>query len=128
MPRLLNRNPAYRKHKATGQAVVTLNGRDYYLGQWQSAASKAEYERRIRQWQAAGGQSADRREELTFYELLAAFLGYAKTYHVDASGNPNSELVSFKILAKRLGKIYGGTRVSDFGPLAFKAFRKTLID
>jgi hypothetical protein len=32
MPKLVNRLPKYRKHKATGQAVVTLNGSDCYLG------------------------------------------------------------------------------------------------
>ncbi len=32
MPILKNAVPKYRKHRATGQAVVTLNGRDFYLG------------------------------------------------------------------------------------------------
>ena len=34
MPRLTERNPSYRKHRATGQAVVTIGGRDFYLGPW----------------------------------------------------------------------------------------------
>ena len=32
MPKLSNSAPKYRKHRASGQAVVTLNGRDFYLG------------------------------------------------------------------------------------------------
>jgi hypothetical protein len=32
MPRLNRSLPTYRKHKASGQAVVTINRRDYYLG------------------------------------------------------------------------------------------------
>ena len=28
--------PTYRKHKATGQAVVALNGKDVYLGRFKS--------------------------------------------------------------------------------------------
>ena len=32
MPKLKNKLPTYRVHKASGQAVVTLNGRDIYLG------------------------------------------------------------------------------------------------
>jgi hypothetical protein len=55
MPRRFGKNPAYRKHKATGQAVVILSGRDYYLGPHGSPASKAEYDRRVREWNAAGG-------------------------------------------------------------------------
>src|SRR3990167_6392065 len=31
MPRLTNATPKYRKHRASGQAVVTLNGKDHYL-------------------------------------------------------------------------------------------------
>ena len=31
MPRLTNRNPAYRRH-TSGRAVVTLKGQDVYLG------------------------------------------------------------------------------------------------
>jgi hypothetical protein len=37
--------PTYRRHKPTGQAVVTLCGKDHYLGKWNTAASKAEYNR-----------------------------------------------------------------------------------
>jgi hypothetical protein len=29
MPRLIRTLPKYRKHKASGQAIVTLCGRDY---------------------------------------------------------------------------------------------------
>lgn len=28
----------YRLHKASGQAVVTLDGRDFYLGEYKAAA------------------------------------------------------------------------------------------
>ena len=34
MPRLKNSTPKYRHHKATGQAIVTLDGQDFYLGPW----------------------------------------------------------------------------------------------
>ena len=42
MPRLVRTLPGYRKHKASGQAVVTLNGRDHYLGPHGTKASKRE--------------------------------------------------------------------------------------
>ena len=53
MPKLL-RVPKYRRHKPTGQAVVTLSGKDHYLGKWNTTASKAEYSRLIGEWLAAG--------------------------------------------------------------------------
>ena len=57
MPRLLHSLPRYRHHKATGQAVVTVFGKDRYLGPWQSKASRAEYDRLIAEWLAAGRPS-----------------------------------------------------------------------
>ena len=35
-----NRLPNYRRHKATGQANVTLSGHDYYLGPLLSKANR----------------------------------------------------------------------------------------
>ncbi len=55
MPKLKNRVPSYRRHKATGQAVVTVAGRDIYLGKYNTAASRAEYKRIIAEWTAHDG-------------------------------------------------------------------------
>jgi len=38
--------PAYRLHKPTGQAVVRLDGRDFYLGKHGTEASQERYRRR----------------------------------------------------------------------------------
>ena len=50
MPRLVDALPKYRKHRASGQAVVTLNGRDHYLGPYGTSASEAFYDRLIAEW------------------------------------------------------------------------------
>ena len=50
------RVPSYRRHKPTGQAVVTINGQDIYLGKWNTAASRAEYDRLIAEFLANGRQ------------------------------------------------------------------------
>ena len=44
--------PKYRLHRASRQAVVTLAGRDHYLGPWRSLASRTEYDRLIGEWDA----------------------------------------------------------------------------
>ena len=46
------RVPSYRRHKPTGQAVVTINGSDLYLGKWNTAASRTEYDRLIAEFLA----------------------------------------------------------------------------
>ena len=52
MPRLTRSAPRYRRHRASGQAIVTLNGRDFYLGQYSSTASRQEYDRLTAEWLA----------------------------------------------------------------------------
>ena len=44
------RVPKYRRHKSSGQAVVTLGGRDCYLGKYNTAASKQAYQRLTAEW------------------------------------------------------------------------------
>ena len=67
MPRLATAFPKYRKHKASGQAVVTLNGRDHYLGPHGTAASKAFYDRLIAEW-LVQGRSSPGPQEAPFQE------------------------------------------------------------
>ena len=59
------RVPSYRRHKPTSQAVVTINGRDIYLGKWNTAASKAEYDRLQADMEASGHGGVNR---LMLYE------------------------------------------------------------
>lgn len=123
MPKLLGKLPKYRKHRASGQAIVTLGGRDFYLGPHNTKASKAEYDRLCREYIASGGSSARRPEEhLTISGLLAAFWKHAEKHYAGSS-----ELANFKTLIKRVRKAYGPTAVSEFGPLRLKAFRESLI-
>ncbi|MBI2479318.1 MAG: hypothetical protein HYV60_12000 [Planctomycetia bacterium] len=79
MPRLTNSVPKYRKHKATGQAVVTIDGRDYYLGPHKSKASKLEYDRLIGEWVQNGRKMpSDDSDDTTIVELIAAYWKFAQ--------------------------------------------------
>ena len=48
------RLPMYRHHKARNLAVVRLDGRDHYLGPFDSPESHAEYRRLVGEWLASG--------------------------------------------------------------------------
>src|SRR5262249_23440196 len=54
MPARHLRVPSYRLHKPTGLAVVSIGGRDVYLGKHESSESRAEYDRIIAEWLATG--------------------------------------------------------------------------
>lgn len=47
MPKLTRKLPSYRLHRVSGHAVVTLNGRDHYLGPRGSPESVEAYKRLI---------------------------------------------------------------------------------
>lgn len=48
-----DRIPSYRLHKASGQAVVVLGGRSFYLGKFGTPGSRSEYRRVLAEWLAA---------------------------------------------------------------------------
>ena len=67
------RIPQYRRHSPTGQAVVTLGRRDIYLGRWNTAASRAEYDRLIGEWLAGGRRLPCPQSDLTVVELIRQY-------------------------------------------------------
>ena len=84
MPRLTTSVPKYRRHKASGQAIVTIQGRDHYLGRWRSKVSKLTYERLIGEWFAAGRPSkpTSSPNDITVTELIATYWRFARGYYV----------------------------------------------
>lgn len=124
------RVPQYRRHKPSGLAVVTLDARDFYLGPYGTAASRAEYDRLIGEWVANGRRlpgPAGPAAGLTINELLAAYWQYAQSYYVKGS-EPTSELSYIRVALHYLRGLYGQTPVAEFGPLALKAVRQRMID
>lgn len=129
MPKLIHAAPKYSYHKASKQAVVTIQGRDIYLGPWQSKASKLEYDRLIGEWLAAGRQAPVRPGDVgtSIMELAAGYWDFAKANYVK-DGKPTGQLAGIKIALRFLKKQYGHTLAANFGPLALKAIRDQMID
>lgn len=108
--------PSYRKHKASGQAVVTLNGRDHYLGKYGTAASRAEYDRLVALWIGGGRQPLGKRHrDTTVDEVILAFWRWATSYYVKA-GKPTAHLRLAKHALKDLSRFWGMGAARDFGP------------
>jgi integrase len=125
------RTPAYRLHKPTGQAVVTLNGRDNYLGAFGTPTSRAEYDRLIAEWLAnerrpVPGANNAGPADLTVNELLVAYLRFADGYY-RKNGQPTAEPANIRFAIRPLRILYGHTLARDFGPLALKTVRDKLI-
>jgi integrase len=124
---LVTRVPSYRLHKPTGQAVVTINGRDRYLGQHGSAASRRAYKRLIAEWAASGGDPATN-ADLTVAEVIQRFRRHAEAYYRGPDGQQTCEVENIRKACRLLRMIYSDTLAKDFGPLALQAVRGALIE
>ena len=121
--------PTYRRHKPSGQAVLTLNAKDFYLGPFGSKASRAKYDQLLAEWISNGRQlprsvvGVDR----TIAEIVSAYLAHAKVYYAN-DGETTSEYSCMKDAVRPLCELYSRTVAKDFGPLALKAVRQRMID
>jgi integrase len=132
MPKLtVGRYPSYRLHKQSGQAVVTLNGHDQLLGEYDTEASRAKYDRIIAEWLASGRTSARGAildsDGLLVSELILRFMAHAQTHYRLPGGYHSLEINNFRDAFKPLNRLYGSTLAIQFGPLALKAVRVAMI-
>jgi len=132
MPRLVNKPPSYRLHRSDGRAVVTLDGRDNFLGKYGTPESRAEYDRLVGEWLANGRRSGGQNEvaptDLSVNEVLLAFWRHAERHYRKPDGTPSGELDNYRDSLRDLKRLYGGTVARDFSPLKLKAVRQGMID
>lgn len=125
------RTPSYRLHKPSGQAVVTIDGRDIYLGRHGSPGSRSEFDRLLAEWLVNGRRlstpASQGGSDLTVNELLLTYLAFADSYYVK-HGKPTTELASIRVTVRPLRHLYGHTLARDFGPLQLKAVRRAMVD
>jgi integrase len=133
MPRLTRSIPAYRKHRASGQAVVTLGYRDFYLGPYGTKVSRNEYDRIVGEWLRQGrqlgrqhtGQSSSG-QELCVNQLIVAYLHFAQDYY-RKRGRPTSEYSAIVYALRHVKRLYGRKPVSEFGPIALQTVMHAFV-
>ncbi len=109
----------YRRHKASWQAVVTLNGKDHYLGRYNSAASREAYNRIIQEWLTAGRRLLKPDASLTVNELILAYWRMVEgSFAPTVSGHDPGELHCLRTALRLVRELYGRTAASAFGRLA----------
>jgi integrase len=117
--------PEYRKHAFKSIAVVTIDGVDFELGRYDSAASRNKYDRLVTEWIANGRAlpASEGSKTLTVKRLVATFRGFAKGYY-----RGSTEAVNLEYSMKPLVDLYGSLPASEFGPLKLKAVRQKMIE
>jgi integrase len=128
MPKLRNTVPRYRKHKASGQAIVNLNGQDFYLGPHGTRASKREYDRLIGEWLTGGRQQRVTSDEgLTITEAMAAYWRHVKAYYVK-NKKPTPEQACIRCTLRFVKELYADLPAAEFSPRSLKTVRSRMVD
>ena len=134
MPRR-NHIPAYRLHRQSGQAIVTLTDglgrrRDYTLGVFDSSESRAKYATLLAEWEANDRHifQPAAANDITITELIDRFWPHVESYYRHPDGTPSKEPEDFKFSLRPLKHLYGDTSAKSFGPIALKAVRKLMIE
>jgi integrase len=123
--------PSYRLHKPSGQAIVVIQGKTFYLGKWKSVQSEDEYRRLIAEWSTFKRQSrppekSKRHSDICISEVVRAYWNYACEYYVK-DGKQTTEPGTIRQALRPLNQLYGHTPVAEFGPLALETCMQAMI-
>jgi hypothetical protein len=137
--------PQLRRHRASGQGVVTLSREDIYLGTWPASEAEAPsrvrsaYDQAIQEWPARGrrprrttttaesGAVVAGAGGLFVVELVNRYLDFAERHYRPRPGARTNELGNIKGSLRPLLHLYGRTLASEFGPKSLKAVRELMI-
>jgi integrase len=125
-------DPKYRHYKPKDLAVVRIDGRDHYLGPYDSPESWEKYHRLLAERAVKGTvapvtvQPGD--AGLTIAEVILAYYRHAESYYRREDGTQTAEVENIRLALRPLRELYGGALAREFGPMALKAVRQTMID
>lgn len=131
-----NSVPAYRPHKATGQARVIIAGKTYYLGKYGSEESQEKYGRLIAEWKASNRTAAPKlptsklstsQPGILIVELVNAYWKWAQGYYLK-DGTPTDQQHVVALAMREIKRTYSLTPAEAFGPLALRAVQQQMID
>jgi len=133
MPRT-NRPPSYRLHKARNCAVVTIGGKNFYLGAYGSSESLEKYARLISQVHADRGTprtvpsaSPAAQEGIAVNELILRYLEFASGYY-RKNGESTGEFENIRCAVRPLKRLYGHSPAGQFKTKDLELVRQAMID
>jgi integrase len=124
---MTGRIPAYRLHRPSGQAVVTLNGRDHYLGRHGTAESRAAYDHLIARWLADGKRPIRDAQGPSVNEVLLAFWEHAREYY-RKEGRATSQIKVIRAACRGARDLCRDVSAREFSPARLKAIRQHWVD
>lgn len=126
------RIPSLRHHKPTNQAVVTLSGRDVYLGTYGTTEAQRRYEAAVAEWLAGGRVAPPSKSKPdsgpTVAEALVPYYVHIDAYYRRKDGTPTGEAENIRNAIGYLRALYDHFPARDFGPLQLKAVRQRMLE
>ena len=133
------RDPKYRLHKPSGQAIVTLGGRDIYLGPFGASESKQKYHRHLAEWQAHGTvpeRPADAAKKAhvpaarmqRVKDVLAGY--WLERKRIASAMEPlrrKKTLGRVKYSFRPVRRLYGNLPVAEFTPACLVTVREAMV-
>jgi integrase len=123
------RVPSYRLHRASGKAVVTLSGRDHYLGEYNSPGSHERYRELLGRWLAGGKKlpAETPSAPLSVAEVLLSYLEYCEKHYASRRGC-DALLARIKAALRPVRELFGSEPVDGFRAKALMLVRQKFID
>jgi integrase len=123
------RVPSYRPH-SSGQARVSIAGKDYLLGTFGTPQSKEEYNRIIAEWLTGTGRFAPLQEEeepISVNELALAYYRHAEAYYGWDEEPRRGDAQCYRDAIRIVKNLFGMSPARDFGPRALKLCREEML-
>jgi integrase len=124
--------PSYCLHRASGQAVVRIDGRDHYLGKHGTPESEERYRRLIARYLTTGGVEEPKANTVdgpTVNELVAAFWTHLeRTGRYMKEGRETSERGWFRDALRPLCATFGSLPAAEFGPRRLVELRTWMVE
>jgi integrase len=126
MPRPKKTAPDYRYHMS-GQAVVTFNQKNFYLGPHNSPQSYAKYHRLVAEYIATGKTPSEETHQAETPITVADVTAEARAWIAEKYPEGTAENYRLNNLCTTLDDEYGDNAADEFGPRKLSEIRDLLI-
>lgn len=116
--------PTYRLHKPSGNAYVRIDGKQVYLGRFDSPDSRARFAELLEEWSTRNERAP---VTLTIDDLVLRYVRHVDRHYRKPNGEPTTEPHCIRLALRPLVRLFGSCRVRDFGPLKLAEVRDAMI-